>query len=176
MNGSDAQSRTNSLVSPRTSVTRWLWPLGAAVAVIAAGVTIRLLGGIEANAQAPVVRPGSPTTQVRPGTASPSQPIAKQPATAAPVRGQQSPPPTVARPSANSASASAPSATAGASGAKLPPASTLQVMAVINGEQITRTDLGRECIRRYGEEVLESMVNRHLIAEACAQRGIQVAG
>ena len=40
---------------------------------------------------------------------------------------------------------------------------TLQIMAVVNGEQITRTELGRECIRRYGEEVLESMVNRQLI-------------
>ena len=47
-------------------------------------------------------------------------------------------------------------------------------MAVVNGEQITRTDLGRETIRRYGEEVLESMVNRQLISDACAQKGIQV--
>src|SRR6185295_13185180 len=30
------------------------------------------------------------------------------------------------------------------------------------------------CIRRYGEEVLESMVNRQLILDACAQKGIQV--
>jgi parvulin-like peptidyl-prolyl isomerase len=48
-------------------------------------------------------------------------------------------------------------------------------MAVVNGEQITRTELGRECIRRYGEEVLESVVNRQLIADACAQKGIQVS-
>lgn len=47
-------------------------------------------------------------------------------------------------------------------------------MAVVNNEQISRVDLGRECIRRYGEEVLESMVNRQLIAEACAQRGLQI--
>ena len=47
-------------------------------------------------------------------------------------------------------------------------------MAIINGEQVTRTELGRECIRRYGEEVLESMVNRQLIGDACAQRGIQI--
>ena len=55
-----------------------------------------------------------------------------------------------------------------------PDPATLQVMAVVNGEQITRTELGRECIRRYGEEVLESMVNRQLIADACAQQGIQI--
>lgn len=47
-------------------------------------------------------------------------------------------------------------------------------MAVVNNEQITRTELGRECIRRYGEEVLESLVNRQLITDACAQKGIQV--
>jgi parvulin-like peptidyl-prolyl isomerase len=47
-------------------------------------------------------------------------------------------------------------------------------MAVVNGEQITRQELGRECIRRYGEEVLESMVNRQLISDACAQKGIQI--
>src|SRR5205823_5492373 len=58
--------------------------------------------------------------------------------------------------------------------AGLPPTSTLQVMAVVNGEQINRQELGRECIRRYGEEVLESMVNRQLISDACAQKGIQV--
>jgi parvulin-like peptidyl-prolyl isomerase len=171
MNGSDAQARSSSIDSPRRSLQRWLWTLGTVAAVITTGVTIRLLSGIEASAQAPVVRPGSPTAQVRPGTASPSQPIAKQPASAAPVRGQQAAQQAATRPSANPA---APPATAGATGSKLPAATTLQVMAVINGEQITRTDLGRECIRRYGEEVLESMVNRHLIAEACAQRGIQV--
>src|SRR5262249_12608425 len=31
-----------------------------------------------------------------------------------------------------------------------------------------------ECVRRYGEEVLESMINRQLIAEACAKQNIQV--
>src|SRR5262245_28995917 len=47
-------------------------------------------------------------------------------------------------------------------------------MAVVNGEQISRQELGRECIRRYGEEVLESMVNRQLISDACAQKKIQI--
>jgi parvulin-like peptidyl-prolyl isomerase len=47
-------------------------------------------------------------------------------------------------------------------------------MAVVNGEQITRADLGRECIRRYGEEVLESLINRQLLAAACQQRSIQI--
>src|SRR4029453_14195855 len=53
-------------------------------------------------------------------------------------------------------------------------ANTLQGLAKVNGEDITRTEFGRECIRRYGEEVLESMVNRQLISDACVQKGIQV--
>ena len=40
----------------------------------------------------------------------------------------------------------------------------LKVMAVVNTEQITATQLGHECMRRYGEEVLDSLVNRQLIA------------
>jgi hypothetical protein len=52
--------------------------------------------------------------------------------------------------------------------------SKLQVLAVVNGEQVTRTELGRECIRRYGQEVLESMVNRHLILAACAAKKIVI--
>src|SRR5262249_31724939 len=42
------------------------------------------------------------------------------------------------------------------------------------GRQVAGTALGGECFRRYGEEVLESMVNRQLIADACAQKGIQI--
>ncbi|HND54000.1 MAG TPA: hypothetical protein PLV92_16430, partial [Pirellulaceae bacterium] len=42
----------------------------------------------------------------------------------------------------------------------------LKVMAVVNGEQITRQDLAREAVLRYGQEVLESMVNKHLILQA----------
>jgi parvulin-like peptidyl-prolyl isomerase len=51
----------------------------------------------------------------------------------------------------------------------------LKVMAVVNGEQITTTQLGHECMRRYGEEVLDSLVNRQLIAQACAQQGIRIS-
>jgi parvulin-like peptidyl-prolyl isomerase len=92
-----------------------------------------------------------------------------QPANTVPVRvgtGQ----PTGQAAAANGAAPAAHVAAAGVAGQ----AEKLQVMAVVNGEQITRTDLGRECIRRYGEEVLESMVNRHLIAAACTARGIQI--
>src|SRR5262249_52913000 len=36
-----------------------------------------------------------------------------------------------------------------------PNPSQLQVMAVVNGEQISNQDLGRECLWRFGQEVLE---------------------
>jgi parvulin-like peptidyl-prolyl isomerase len=50
----------------------------------------------------------------------------------------------------------------------------LQVMAVVNGEQITQQELGRECLWRFGKEVLEGMINRQLIAAACQQKRIQI--
>jgi parvulin-like peptidyl-prolyl isomerase len=51
----------------------------------------------------------------------------------------------------------------------------LKVMAVVNTEQITATQLGQECMRRYGQEVLDSLINRQLIAQACAQQGIRIS-
>ncbi len=49
-----------------------------------------------------------------------------------------------------------------------------QVAAVVNGEPISRTELGREAVRQYGREILEGMVNRRLIAEECQRRGIVI--
>jgi parvulin-like peptidyl-prolyl isomerase len=150
------------------AMKKWLWMFGTVGAVVSAGIGIRLAGSPEAAAQAPVVKAGAPGAPVRP-TATPQPLRAGQASPTAQtqlpaVKGTPRPQtPTGVQP-------------AGAVGKPLspPPASTLQVMAVVNGEQITRQDLGRECIRRYGEEVLESMVNRQLIADACAQKGIQV--
>ena len=50
----------------------------------------------------------------------------------------------------------------------------LKIMAVVNGQQITRQDLGNECMRRYGEDVLESIVNKHLIWQACQKYKIAI--
>lgn len=55
-----------------------------------------------------------------------------------------------------------------------PDASTLKVMAVVNDEQISREDLARDCLRHYGREVLERLVNRHLIIQECKRRNISV--
>ncbi|MBI3466911.1 MAG: peptidyl-prolyl cis-trans isomerase [Planctomycetes bacterium] len=48
------------------------------------------------------------------------------------------------------------------------------VAAVVNGEKISVEDLGRECLRHYGTEVLESLTNKFLIAEHCQQTNLVV--
>jgi parvulin-like peptidyl-prolyl isomerase len=48
------------------------------------------------------------------------------------------------------------------------------VVAVVNGQEVTRGDLARECTRRHGKEVLESEVNKRLILEACKAQGIKI--
>jgi len=45
--------------------------------------------------------------------------------------------------------------------------SRLPIVAVVNGQRLTREQLGRECLRHYGKDVLESLVNKLLIAEEC---------
>jgi parvulin-like peptidyl-prolyl isomerase len=48
------------------------------------------------------------------------------------------------------------------------------VMALVNGQDISRADLMDACVRRFGEEVLESLVNKRLIMNHCERRGLQV--
>ncbi|MFV1963825.1 MAG: peptidylprolyl isomerase [Pirellulaceae bacterium] len=46
--------------------------------------------------------------------------------------------------------------------------------AIVNGHRITRDDLARECLRRYGQDILESIINKHLIWQACQERGVAI--
>ncbi|HYO23714.1 MAG TPA: SurA N-terminal domain-containing protein, partial [Lacipirellulaceae bacterium] len=48
------------------------------------------------------------------------------------------------------------------------------VMAIVNGQDISRKDLTEACVSRFGESVLESLVNKRLIANHCAKRGLAV--
>jgi parvulin-like peptidyl-prolyl isomerase len=50
----------------------------------------------------------------------------------------------------------------------------MRIMAVVNNQQITRDDLARECMLHHGKDVLESLMNKHLIAEHCKRRNIVV--
>jgi parvulin-like peptidyl-prolyl isomerase len=54
------------------------------------------------------------------------------------------------------------------------PAKPQPFVATVNGEQIRREDLARECLRHYGEEVLEALVNKQLIGEECARRKLAI--
>lgn len=49
-----------------------------------------------------------------------------------------------------------------------------KIVAVINGESITRSKLASECLRRYGEIVLESVLNKYLIIQECQRRKIRI--
>lgn len=49
-----------------------------------------------------------------------------------------------------------------------------QLMAVVNGEQINRNDLARDCLQHYGADLLDTLVNKELIVQGCKQRGLQV--
>jgi len=48
------------------------------------------------------------------------------------------------------------------------------VMAVVNGERITRAQLSQACLRHYGEKLLENFVNKYLISLECQKRGITI--
>lgn len=48
------------------------------------------------------------------------------------------------------------------------------VLASVNGEKIERPELARQCLRHFGKDVLESMINKRLIASECERRNIAV--
>lgn len=47
--------------------------------------------------------------------------------------------------------------------------------ARVNGESITYEALAKECVSMYGKEVLENLINRTIVRQACAERGITVS-
>ncbi|NBV44697.1 MAG: peptidylprolyl isomerase [Planctomycetia bacterium] len=53
-----------------------------------------------------------------------------------------------------------------------PPADEL--VAMVNGAEIRRGQLAAECLARHGRSVLDSLVNKRIISQACRQRGIVV--
>lgn len=48
------------------------------------------------------------------------------------------------------------------------------LVALVNGADIRRQDLIDACVRRHGETVLESLVNKRLIQNHCQKRGIAI--
>jgi len=50
-----------------------------------------------------------------------------------------------------------------------------KVAALVNGETISREDLANECLRHYGQQVLESVCNKYLIILECQRQKVSVA-
>jgi len=50
----------------------------------------------------------------------------------------------------------------------------LDIVAEVNHERITRDELAEQALLHYGESVLESLVNKYLIAQACRKQGIEI--
>lgn len=135
----------NEPVATRTKTLRW-GMIGVGLAVIGLTVAIRLFsGGEQAEAQAPQAsNPQRPAARAQPAA----------PITAPTVRNV------------------APAATGEQAATAKPSAG--KVVAQVNGVSITRDELAEECLRRYGKELLEGMVNKFLIAEECKRRNIVI--
>ena len=55
------------------------------------------------------------------------------------------------------------------------PAESANVVATVNNENITRVELAKQCLWHFGEEVLERLVNKQLIVDACKRQNITIA-
>ena len=49
-----------------------------------------------------------------------------------------------------------------------------KIMAVVNGQEITRENLANEALRRYGEDVLDTLIHRQVIEQACEAHQVSV--
>lgn len=50
----------------------------------------------------------------------------------------------------------------------------IETLAVVNGQAVTRQQVAKEAIRRFGEEVMESVINKQLVYAECKSRGIVI--
>ena len=50
----------------------------------------------------------------------------------------------------------------------------LQVVAIVNREEISRNELAQQALWHYGEDVLEALINKYVVSQACRERGIEV--
>jgi parvulin-like peptidyl-prolyl isomerase len=91
---------------------------------------------------------------------------------AAPVSAEPADDAPAERPSAAIREAAPPAPVSGARESAEP--SVPSVAAAVNGQRIARQELAQQCRREFGVIVLESMVNRQLIANECRRLGISV--
>ena len=50
----------------------------------------------------------------------------------------------------------------------------IQTLAVVNGQDITRQQIADECIRRFGESTLKSIINKQLVIVELQKAGLQI--
>ncbi|MDA7875250.1 hypothetical protein N9A77_00660, partial [bacterium] len=50
----------------------------------------------------------------------------------------------------------------------------IETLAVVNGHPITRHQVSQECMRRFGEEVLESRIKKLLVLDMCKKNGVMI--
>ncbi len=77
-------------------------------------------------------------------------------------------------PSKNTPSKTTPTTAKNTPVAEAPKVTKPELVAVVNNHSISRQQLADECLRRYGKDVLESMVSKYLVMQACAQSNITV--
>jgi parvulin-like peptidyl-prolyl isomerase len=167
----------------------WKWGAWGMTIVLAAGLgwgVHRWSGPESANAQTPGPKSGTSTGSA-PSAGKGTSTAAKASAPATKAGGGASPA-TAAKGAASSSSASKSQAGAAASQKSAKSAAEnehnapvaasqsteLKIVAVVDGEQITRQDLAKQCVNRYGKEVLETIINKHLILQACKKTNIIV--
>ncbi len=49
----------------------------------------------------------------------------------------------------------------------------LKIVATVNGEDISREELAKECLRHYGQQVLEALQHKYLIMLECQKNGVE---
>ncbi len=54
------------------------------------------------------------------------------------------------------------------------PYKPIDPVAMVNGEQVRRAELADDCIKSFGDVVLESVINKHLIYQHCKDQGIVI--
>jgi foldase protein PrsA len=50
-----------------------------------------------------------------------------------------------------------------------------KTVARVGKDQITYDELAAECVRRFGEEILDNLINRKIIQQACDAQGIEIS-
>jgi parvulin-like peptidyl-prolyl isomerase len=51
---------------------------------------------------------------------------------------------------------------------------TIQTLAIVNGQPITRQQVAQLCLSRYGNEVLEGIINRMLVFQECQRQNVVI--